>query len=401
MPRRTKIIIAVVVVLLLTALGVFLYFFLKKESALPPIGGTFPPPTDEIPSAEEGPPTTLPEEIPGPFEPILRQLSKAPVAGFMLGARSGEPIVRYQERAAGNIYEIEADGEGEKRLTNTTIPKVYEALWSKTGSSLISRYLREGSEIIESFSARVVPSTSGTEGELQGTFLPRGILSAALSPDGKKVVYVQEENGGSSSITSDINGERREKIWESPVKEWLVSWPAEQRIALLSKSSGLASGLLISVDPRNGVKTLLLRAIPGLTALINPVKPLVLYSASGQTGITFSLLDETSGRRSPIRLTTLPEKCVWTKDGERFYCGVPRVIPQGTYPDVWYQGVISFEDEVWSSAPDTGADERIQDISDKRGLPIDLINPEISADEKFLVFMDKKSGTVWSLQMKE
>ena len=106
----------------------------------------------------------------------------------------------------------------------------------------------------------------------------------------------------------------------------------------------------------------------------------MLYSASGQTGITFSLLDETSGRRSPIRLTTLPEKCVWTKDGERFYCGVPRVIPQGTYPDVWYQGVISFEDEVWSSAPDTGADERIQDISDKRGLPIDLINPEISAD---------------------
>ena len=279
--------------------------------------------------------------------------------------------------------EIEADGEGEKRLTNTTIPKVYEALWSKTGSSLISRYLREGSEIIESFSARVVPSTSGTEGELQGTFLPRGILSAALSPDGKKVVYVQEENGGSSSITSDINGE------------------AAQRIALLSKSSGLASGLLISVDPRNGVKTLLLRAIPGLTALINPVKPLVLYSASGQTGITFSLLDETSGRRSPIRLTTLPEKCVWTKDGERFYCGVPKAIPQGTYPDVWYQGVISFEDEVWSSAPDTGADERIQDISDKRGLPIDLINPEISADEKFLVFMDKKSGTVWSLQMKE
>src|SRR3989338_3867499 len=113
--------------------------------------------------AEEGPPTTLPEEIPGPFEPILRQLSKAPVAGFMLGARSGEPIVRYQERAAGNIYEIEADGEGAKRRTTTTMPEVYEALWRKAAPALFSRSLREGSKIIESFSARVVPTASGTE----------------------------------------------------------------------------------------------------------------------------------------------------------------------------------------------------------------------------------------------
>ncbi|HBV01346.1 MAG TPA: hypothetical protein DEF00_03065 [Candidatus Taylorbacteria bacterium] len=399
MSRKTKTIIAVAVVLLLIALGVFLYFLWNKKPVSPDLGGTFPPPTDEI-APEEKPPVTLPEEVAGPFEPILRQLSKVPIAGAVLGVKSGEAVVRYQERATGNIYEIGAAGEGEKRLTNTTIPKVYEALWSKTGTELVSRYVRENSEIIESFSARVIPESSGKEGELQGVFLPRDISSAAIAPDGKKVFYLQGENGGASGIQSDLSGNGKTKIWASPVREWLVSWPAANKIAILSKPSGFASGMLISLDPLSGARTLVLRNIPGLTALMNPAKSLTLYSASSESNISLHMLDTATGRNSTVRTTTFPEKCVWSKNGESFYCGVPKIIPPGTYPDVWYQGVIAFEDEVWGITPSSGVTDRVLDISGKRGIPIDLINPEVSPDEKFLIFTDKESGTLWSLQMK-
>ena len=400
MSRKTKTIIAVVVVLLLIALGVFLYFLWNKKPISPELSGTFPPPTDEITPGEE-PPVVLPEEAKGPFEPILRQLSKVPIAGSVLGVKSGEAIVRYQERAAGNIYEIGANGEGEKRLTNTTIPKVYEALWSKTGTELISRYVRESSEIIESFSAHVVPESSGKEGGLQGIFLPRDITSAAIAPDGKEIFYLQEDNGGASGIQSNLSGNGKTKLWASPVKEWLVSWPRADKITLLSKPSGFASGMLMSLDPASGGRTLVLRNIPGLTALMNPVKPLALYSASSESNISLHILDTATGGSSAVRTTTFPEKCVWSKNGERFYCGVPKVILAGTYPDVWYQGVIAFEDEVWSITPLSGVTERVLDISGKRGIPIDLINPEVSPDEKFLIFTDKESGTLWSLQMRE
>lgn len=400
MSRRTKIIIAVAVALLLVALGVFLYVLWGQRPPLPDASGTFPPPTDEIIPEEESP-TVLPEETPKAFEPILRQLSTVPIAGAVLGARGGEAIVRYQERAAGNVYEIEAAGEGEKRLTNTTIPKVYEALWNKAGTALIARYVRDGSETVESFSAHIVPEESGKEGELQGAFLPRDIRDAAVSPSGAALFYLQDENGGAAGIRSDFSGDGKTKLWASPVKEWLVAWPAANKILLLSKPSVLASGMLLSLDPATGKTTLLLRNIPGLTALMNPITPEVLYSASGETSISLSLLDTATGKQNSVRASTFPEKCVWNKNGDRFYCGVPKSIPAGSYPDVWYQGVIAFEDEVWSFAPASGVTERVLDISGRRGIPTDLIHPQISPDEKFLIFTDKESGTLWSLQMKE
>ncbi len=401
MSRRTKTIIGVVAALLLIALGVFLYFWWNRGALIPPdLTGTFPPPTDEITPGEK-PPVVLPEEARGPFEPILRQLTKVPIAGAVLGARSGEQIVRYQERATGNAYEIEADGEGEKRLTNTTIPKVYEALWSKTGTALIARYARDGSETIESFSARIVQGTAGKEGELQGVFLPRDIMDASVSPDGAALFYLQEKNGGAIGIRSDFEGDGKTQLWTSPVSEWLAAWPSANKITLLSKPSFLASGMLISLDPGSGATALLLRNIPGLTALLNPVTPDILYSVSAETNISLALVNSATGKRSDARFTTFPEKCAWSKNGERLYCGVPKVIPTGSYPDVWYQGVVSFEDEAWSLTTATGATERILDISGKRGIPIDLTRPEVSADEKFLIFTDKESGTLWSLQMKE
>jgi len=400
MSRRTKIIIVVVVVLLLVVLGVFLYFLFKKQPLPSDGGGTFPPPTGEVTPKEE-PPTVLPPEAPKAFEPILRQLSKVPIAGSVLGSKSGEATARYQERAAGNVYEIGAAGEGERRVTNTTIPKVYEALWNRAGTALIARYVRDNTETIESFSARISPGTSGKEGELQGTFLPRSIADAALSPDGTLLFYLQEENGGAVGIRSDLSGKGKTKLWASPVREWLVAWPTANKIMLLSKPSNLASGMLLSLDPTTSASTLILRNIPGLTALMNPVRPQVLYSASGESNFSLFLLDLATGKRSAVQTTTLPEKCAWNKKGDRLYCGVPKSISPGSYPDVWYQGIIGFEDEVWSFTPATGVTEHILDISEKRGTAIDLVRPEVSPDEKFLLFTDKESGTLWSLQMKE
>ncbi|MDO8619882.1 MAG: hypothetical protein Q7R64_00865 [bacterium] len=399
MSRNKKILITFGVLLVVAVIAFLVYYFFFRSVTPIPDGGDFPPPGDEI-TPEDKPPVVLPPETTGAFEPILRQLSKVPIAGSVLGTKGGKAIVRYQDRATGNIFEIGAEGEGEKRLTNTTIPKVYEALWSKSGTALISRYVREDSETIESFSARVSPGVSGAEGELKGTFLPRDILDGAISPDGTSFFYLTEDRGGVTGVRSDLTGSARTQIWTSPVREWLVSWPAQNKIFLLSKPTALADGLLLSLDPQGGGSALILRNIQGLTALPNPTRPEILYSSSGESEISLSLFNSATGDRTPAGVTTLPEKCAWNKGGDAFYCGVPKTFPPGSYPDAWYQGVIPFEDEVWS-VTSSGETKRILDISDKRGLPIDLTNPEISPDDKFLIFTDKVSGTLWSLQMKE
>jgi len=391
MSRRTKILIA---------LGLVLYFFFRP-TPLPSGGdGEFPPPGEELPPTTE-PPTILPPSSSGAFEPILRQLSKVPVAGAVLGTKSGEAIVRYQERSVGNVYEIGAAGDEEIRLTNTTVSKVYEALWSKSGTALVSRYVREGGETIESFSAEIKPSATEGDGQLLGTFLPRGLPDMTVSPAGNSLFYLQEESDGIGGIRSDLAGGNRVKLWGSPMKEWLVSWPSENKILLLSKPSAFADGMLLLLDPIQGGTSILLRGIPGLTALMSPVKTEILYSASPDSTLSLHLFNNANGQPRDLSVTTFPEKCAFAKSGDRVYCGVPKVIPQGSYPDSWYQGVIPFTDEVWSITLSSGTTERISDISGKRGSPIDLVRPMVSSDEKFLVFIDKGSETLWSLQMKE
>ena len=399
MSRRKKIIITTLVIVLIAALAVFLYFFFNRAPVAPPNGGEFPPPGEDVTPPEE-PPTQIPEDISGPFEPILRQLSKVPIAGAILGAKDSVAIARYQERATGNIYEITAAGEDEKRLTNTTIPKVSEALWSKTGSALVSRYVRDGTETIESFSGLVNVGSGGSEGELAGIFLPRGIADAAISPAGNTLFYLQEENGGVNGIQSDLSGNGKTSLWTSPVKEWLVSWPSQSAITVLSKPSALANGMMLSLDPVSGKIALLLRGIPGLTALASPSLSQILYSQSTESGLLLRLFSATGGRQKEISFTTLPEKCAWAKSGLRVYCGVPKTIQQGNYPDIWYQGVVSFADELWAITVPNGTVTEISDISTKRGSPIDVVNGQVSPDERFLLFTDKVSGTLWSLQMK-
>lgn len=398
MSQRTKIIVIILVVLLLLGLAALIYYLFFTGPKMPEQPGDFPPPTEEEPPIEE-PPAVIPEGPPSVFEPILRQLSTEPVSGAVLGNKSGVAVVRYQDSASGNVHEIGADAEGRVRLTNTTIPKVYETLWSKSGTSLIARYVRDGSESIESFSGRIVPGQGSGEGELKGSFLARNISDLTVAPDGASIFYLQTENGVASGIRSDFAGNGKVKLWASPMHEWLASWPSQGRILLLSKPSALAEGMLLSLDPVRGGTRLLLRGITGLTALGNPVREDLLYSESTNNGIALSIWNAATGRARTVDITTLPEKCAWAKDGETLYCGVPKIIPPGSYPDVWYQGVISWSDEVWSTPRESGASYRIADLEKKRGSPIDVTNPQISADEKFLIFTDKESGTLWSLQM--
>src|SRR5690606_28868896 len=64
------------------------------------------------------------------------KLSDAPVAGAVAFTRDGRTAVRYTDRATGHIIESILPGEeaGEEsviktKITNSTIPKIYEAIF--------------------------------------------------------------------------------------------------------------------------------------------------------------------------------------------------------------------------------------------------------------------------------
>ena len=76
------------------------------------------------------------------------------------------------------------------------------------------------------------------------------------------------------------------------------------------------------------------------------------------------------------------------------YCAVPARISGSNQPDDWYQGVISFDDGVWSKNVSTGESKSILSR-----FGADIMNIFVSDDENYLIFTDKNDGTLWSLKL--
>ena len=74
------------------------------------------------------------------------------------------------------------------------------------------------------------------------------------------------------------------------------------------------------------------------------------------------------------------------------YCAVPTTIFGSNLPDGWYQGIVSFDDGIWSKNISTGESKNVLNR-----FGADIMNIFVSDDENHLIFTDKNDGTLWSL----
>jgi len=111
----------------------------------------------------------------------------------------------------------------------------------------------------------------------------------------------------------------------------------------------------------------------------------------------FGLFIHTTEKGESIRapITTLPEKCVWGNDNITVYCGVPSDFGQGAYPDIWYQGVVSFSDVIWMLNTETNAVELLATPIELANTEMDIIKPFLSENENYLFFTNKKDMSLW------
>lgn len=355
--------------------------------------------------------------------PILRKISDKPTSGSVVLARDIETIVdnkkikirkyfvRFVDRATGHIFETPIDSFDVTKISNTTLPKIYEASFDSTGNSFIARFLDEkNTDIIKTYSVFLkdtkTASTSTstieyTPKETVGTYLEQDIKEYSLFPSKTKLGYLIYKDGGSSIITTTLNGQNKKQVFSSKLREWLLETESESKITITTKPSGEALGFSYSLNTANGAITKLFGSTLGLT-----VKPLVgtnkyLIGIGGGELRTYfkNPFDET-----PLvsLFSTLPEKCVQgRKEIEVVYCAVPRSVPSGTYPDNWYTGEVSFNDNIWQANSKTNKTSFINSpfLSIKENL--DGINLQISIDDNYLTFINKKDLSLWGLILKK
>lgn len=335
----------------------------------------------------------------------LRKISDEPTSGSIVfdNNNNSHTSIRYVLRANGNIYETYTDSTEVRRISNTTVPKVYESLWIPDGQNLIIRYLKDITDNIQSFSVKINVATSTIntfEGGIDGMFLPENITQLAINPLGDKIFFLNSNLNGSTGVISKTNGLNKKTIFESPLVEWIVSWPKEETITMTTRASSNIPGFLYFLNSKTGSFDRVLGNILGLTTNTNSSVSQVLYSDSSKGTPTLYLYDIKKDESKILPMTTLPEKCVWGKnDTKIIYCGVPKTISAGDYPDVWYQGLVSFGDSIWKYNIETGATTLISDLR-TANMIIDATDIKISPTDDYLVFTDKGSLSLWGLEMK-
>lgn len=397
--RFSKIVAALLIAILIAGGCIVLYvYFIAGGSVSETIRNWFPesgtaPQSETItvtPEVEEGERVPLPEET-------LFQISRNPVAGASF--KMGTSTVLFVERETGNIHSFSFETREKARLTNATLPRLQEALFSASGSRVALRYLGEDLATIETFIATVPLSPSLDSGELEGVYLPRNITSMDSGPTGDEFLYVVPRSSGVAGFITTLSAAAPDtQVWSSPLSEWRSQWLTPTTMTLETLPSGETPGYSYLLNTNSNIRERMLGDIRGLTTNVAPDLSRALYSQSREGWLTLSVVDLKTGEPSELPLYTLPEKCVWEHTTKTtVICAVPGEVAAGVYPDMWYQGKVFLSDSLWRIDTETSEITLLAYLPEEAAGSVDVTGLRISNDDRLLMFTNKRDGSLWGL----
>lgn len=370
--------------------------FMKERFKDVPVVTPNPTPITTPSTGDTTSTTTPTKENPSdPKKTIIAVKPIAPETEFV-------PALRYVNKATGNIYQTLADKIDERKFSSTTIPKVYEAYFGNKGESVVMRYLKENSKTIETFLGALPKEYLGADSvgtsEIKGSFLPENITDMSTSPDATKVFYLFNTGDSVAGVTDLLQTNTKVQVFDSPFTEWLSFWPNDKMITITTKPSANVLGYMYAINPDKKDLNKVLGGIKGLTTLASPDGKMVLYS---DNNLSLSVLNIETNNSNSAGVKTLPEKCVWGTASDVIYCAVPKSIDQAQYPDSWYQGEVSFSDEIWKIDAKSGNASIILDPAQiGGGESIDAIKLDLDDGQNYLFFVNKKDSYLWELGLK-
>lgn len=412
---RNKLFLILIVILIIGAIGIGVYFYFFTDTFGGAGGGKTSSVGNFLPfgnssgntetSRNESAPT-LNKPVDKSNQPVARllKLVQNPVAGFIPTALGSTTVVRYMEKETGHIFDIDMSIPLAKtRITNTTVPRVHEALFGQNGSSVLVRYLDKNNSI-QTYSAIIPVATSSGASlggvALRGAFLPENIGNISMSPSKSKIFTVVNFGNSSVGTVSGLDGKNKSQIFDSPFTEWLPSWTNDKTILLTTKPSSIAIGFAYTLDAKSGSFKKIYGGTSGLTALLSPDSKNLLVSEVDSDSPSLKIYRALDHNLTDTGLKTIADKCLWAGN-TIVYCAIPETTPavSGGYPDAWYQGIVLFSDSIWKIDLETFVTDLVFGVSQNAGENIDAINLSQNKNGDYLFFINKRDSSLWSLKL--
>lgn len=320
-------------------------------------------------------------------------------------------IARFVDSASGIIFDVSPrKQETPFARSDKSILGAVEAFFDNTATKIIIRYLKNGSTI-ETYLAELTLPKSGKAikkeevgsperiGNLSGVYLPENIKTISVSNDRKNFFYLSRDKSLVVGFVHNFSSKTKKQIFSSPLFEWIADFANPGKINLTTKSSAQVDGYSYSLGNPSGTISKNIGGEKGLTTLMSPDGKKLLFSTSTNNVLSTFVLDIASGKRTSVSPSTLPEKCVWTKDSKKIYCAAPAQAVTGLFPDDWYKGKMSFDDVLWSIDMRDMSGNIIYDFISKNNKRLDATNLQLNSSEDYLGFINKKDGVLWGFDL--
>ena len=403
--NKKNIYIIISIVLVVVILILISFYILNNKTdgspSSPNIFRNFFPFGGEVTNNSNDFPTTTPEEVPvetpTDFTQRLRKITSEPVAGAGIVDVKAGSVVRYIEKATGHIYEVELFSPRQGRISNTTMPMVYEAFWGNKNTSLATQYLKDDDSTIETYLINIKDLSTSTENTIGGLQLPLNISNVSVF--GNNVFYLEQRDYNSYGIITNFTNTNKKQIWSSPIKDVLPQYVNNKTVALTTKPNENSLGYLYFVDTNTGSIKKILGDIQGLTTLTNHGATDILYTDLS-SGVKMNLYNIKNAVTEELMPVTFPEKCVWSnKNTNVIYCAVSKEALEKNYLSLWYRGLISTRDEIWKYDLGAKTSDIVINLGKEGGEEIDVIKPILSDNDQYLMFVNKKDNSLWSLDL--
>ena len=330
------------------------------------------------------------------------KIANGPVAGATL-IQTTRPatstVARFVVQTNGHAFDLVLDSPGAvpKAVSNTTIPGIIKVVWSEKGRGALMQYL--DANILKTVHFLLPQPASTTTAPVRVQFLPEGISSLAVSPDGANVAYLVKTTAGSDGYVSNADGGSIKKLFSLPLSQVSIIWPSSGTLLAQSAPSAGVPGVVSSIDAKTGANAPLVYAL-GLTAIADRSFSRVIYQTADSGRSTY-VRDTKTGLAKPLSFDPVPEQCIFgNTTSTTMYCATPLAYVPANYLDLRHIGTANATLSIISFNVTTGKSTIVASPGGADGgEQADIAEMTISPDDKYLIYIRKGDRSLWAVRL--
>ncbi|MBP9765691.1 MAG: hypothetical protein KBD12_00460 [Candidatus Pacebacteria bacterium] len=335
-----------------------------------------------------------------------------PVAGYGFYYKNNNPVLIFVDSDTGFLYQknLNEPTSTPIQITNSSFPNIRKAYFLDIygEKKVILQY--SANNTIKSLIASI-PDYFSLPNELKNIkTLDNNITNISISLDSTKALYIVTKNkttGNKKDLFSDwylIDGTSNTKIYSSEISTWKSQITDSGKIYVYNNDTSLEKSPLYKFNTDTESLKQIYYGHIGSSYLVNNSS--IMTSILTNNGLRLYKNENFGGNYfedsslSELNFNSLSNKCFLSNV---IFCGAPKEIKNYDIrlPDAWYQGLTSWQDDIFIVNKDYPKGQLFFDLNIDGGVDnkFDIKDLKVNKNEDHLLFINKNDGSLWSINI--